>query len=223
MDLPRLARELTDLIGGSVETNPLLSYGLIALAMLVENVFPPVPSELVMPMAGYLVHQGKLQLLPVLAAGLVGTVLGAWFWYGVGRLINEEKLERLVAGHGRWVGIRPQDLATSRRWFQRHGPAVVFWGRFLPGIRPFVSVPAGIELMPQPSFLVWTSAGSLIWLGALTLAGQVLGSGYLHVLEWLGPIGEIVRIVAILAALVLLVRLLSRLFRLALPLLRRRR
>jgi membrane protein DedA with SNARE-associated domain len=199
LDLSHFARSLTELIGASVETDPRLSYLAIALAMLLENVFPPLPSELVMPLAGFLVHEGKLDLLPVIFAGLVGTVLGAWFWYGIGRLVNEQRLERFVARRGRWLGIRPELLATSRSWFARHGPAVVFWGRCLPGIRPFVSVPAGIELMPQASFLLWTSAGSLIWLLALTLAGQALGAGYRHVLAWIEPLAHLLAALSLLA------------------------
>lgn len=199
MDLHRLAQNLTELIGDSVQTDPRLSYLAIALAMLLENVFPPLPSELVMPLAGFMVHEGRLELLPVILAGLVGTVLGAWFWYGIGRVINERRLERLAARHGRWLGIRPERLATSRRWFSRHGPAVVFWGRCLPGIRPFVSVPAGIELMPQASFLLWTSAGSLLWLLALTLAGQALGAGYRHVLAWIEPLAHLLAALALVA------------------------
>jgi membrane protein DedA with SNARE-associated domain len=153
---------------------------------------------MVMPLAGFLVHEGKLQLVPVVLAGLLGTVLGAWFWYAVGRWVNEKRLERLVDRHGGWLGLRPEMLARSRRWFARHGAAVVFWGRCLPGIRPFVSLPAGIELMPQPAFLVWTTAGSLIWVLALTLAGKALGSGYVIVVAWLESVSELVRLLCLL-------------------------
>ncbi len=83
----------------------------------------------------------------------------------------------------------PAALAASRRWFGRHGAAVVFWGRVIPGVRTFVSVPAGIELMPQPAFLAWTAAGSALWVSALTVAGLALGPYYGRVLAWLEPIG----------------------------------
>jgi alkaline phosphatase len=117
------------MILGAVDANPLLGYGVIALVMLLENVVPPIPSELVMPLAGFLVQQGKLELVPTVLAGLVGTVLGAWFWYGVGRVVNERRIERWLLVRGRWLGLRPQDLSRSRRWFRRYGVAVVFWGR----------------------------------------------------------------------------------------------
>jgi len=186
-ELSALMEKLPQLLLAAVDANPLLGYGAIALVMLLENLVPPIPSEVVMPLAGFLIQQGRLQLFPVVLAGLLGTVLGAWFWYGIGRLINEEQLEQWLAHHGRWFGVRPADLARSRRWFNRHGVAVVFWGRIIPGVRTLVSLPAGIELMPQPLFLIWTTAGSLIWILLLTLAGQTLGAGYAGVATALKP------------------------------------
>jgi membrane protein DedA with SNARE-associated domain len=169
-------------------------------------VVPPIPSEVVMPLAGFLVQQGKLELVPTLLAGLIGTVLGAWFWYGVGRQINEERLEHWLRRHGRWLGLRPEDLARSRRWFQRHGVAVVFWGRLIPGVRTFVSLPAGIELMPQALFLVWTAAGSLLWILLLTLAGQALGASYGLVLQLLKPVSSVLAVAVVALVVGLLLR-----------------
>lgn len=201
--MPEAALQPAQWILAAVEANPLLGYGVIALVMVLENVVPPIPSEVVMPLAGFLVQQGKLELVPTLLAGLIGTVLGAWLWYGVGRQINEERLEHWLRRHGRWLGLRAEDLARSRRWFQRHGVAVVFWGRLIPGVRTFVSLPAGIELMPQPLFLAWTSAGSLLWILLLTLAGQALVASYGLVLQLLKPLSSLL-LVAVLAVLVAL-------------------
>ena len=186
-----LLQQIPSLLLAAVEANPWIGYGAIALVMLLENIVPPIPSEVVMPLAGFLIQQGKLQLVPTLLAGLIGTVLGAWFWYGIGRLINEQRLEHWLQRHGRWMGLRPEDLARSRRWFNRHGVAVVFWGRIIPGVRTLVSLPAGIELMPQPLFLAWTTAGSLLWILLLTLAGKALGNGYALVAARLQPFTEL--------------------------------
>ena len=186
-----LLQQIPSLLLAAVEANPWIGYGAIALVMLLENLVPPIPSEVVMPLAGFLIQQGKLQLVPTLLAGLIGTVLGAWFWYGIGRLINEQRLEHWLQRHGRWMGLRPEDLARSRRWFNRHGVAVVFWGRIIPGVRTLVSLPAGIELMPQPLFLAWTTAGSLLWILLLTLAGKALGNGYALVAARLQPFTEL--------------------------------
>lgn len=177
------------LLGDAAEASPLLGYVAIVVAMLLETVVAPMPAELILPFAGFLVHEGRLELVPVILAGVLGSVLGAWCWYGLGRLINERRLERFAARHGSWLGFSPAALAASRRWFGRHGAAVVFWGRVIPGVRTFVSVPAGIELMAQPAFLAWTAAGSTLWVSALTLAGLALGPYHGRVLAWLEPIG----------------------------------
>ncbi|MCP9818293.1 DedA family protein [Synechococcus sp. Cruz-9H2] len=200
--LQQWAEAFLTLIGDTVETNPAQGYLLIGLALLLENVIPPIPSELVMPLSGFLIQQGKLQFIPVVVAALIGTVLGAWFWYGIGRLVNEQRLEHLIGRHGRLIGLKAADLALSRRWFARHGAAVVFWGRLVPGIRPFVSIPAGIELMPQRSFLFWTSAGSLLWILALVNAGLLLGDNYRQILDWIAPLTSLLsRLVLMLIAL----------------------
>ena len=202
MDLSLLADDLTNALEAAVRSDPRRAYLLIAGVMLLENLFPPIPSEMVMPLCGFLIHQGLLSFVPVILAGLVGTLAGAWFWYGVGRLVDERRLERLLDRHGGWMGLRAEDLAASRRWFARHGGAVVFWGRLIPGIRPFVSLPAGIELMPQPAFLLWSGAGSLLWLSALTLAGLSLGAGWRHVVEGSEPLARLAQVLLAVALLV---------------------
>jgi membrane protein DedA with SNARE-associated domain len=202
LDLSLLADDLTEALEAAVRSDPRRAYLLIAGVMLLENLFPPIPSEMVMPLCGFLIHQGLLSFVPVILAGLVGTLAGAWFWYGVGRLVDERRLERLLDRHGGWMGLRADDLAASRRWFARHGGAVVFWGRLIPGIRPFVSLPAGIELMPQPAFLLWSGAGSLVWLIALTLAGQGLGAGWRHVVEGSEPLARFAQVLLAVALLV---------------------
>jgi membrane protein DedA with SNARE-associated domain len=153
-----------------------------------------------MPLGGFYVQQGKLGLIPVVLAGLLGTVLGALPWYGIGRLVNEERIERWLERHGRWIGISPQELQRSRTWFSRHGTALVFWGRLVPGIRTLISVPAGIEMMPFTPFLIWTTAGSLIWTLLLTLAGLALGEGYSKVELWIEPVAKVVKVLLVLAA-----------------------
>ncbi|MEB3243915.1 MAG: DedA family protein [Cyanobacteriota bacterium] len=213
-DVFDLLRALVEWIPRSIqegaERNAGLGYLLIALGMFLENLLPPIPAELIMPLGGYLAHKGQLQLLPVILAGLCGTVLGAWFWYGIGRLVNEERLEHWIGRHGRWFGVTPKALHQSRRWFTIHGPAVVFWGRMVPGLRTFISVPAGMELMPQPSFLLWTTAGSSVIVVALALAGKALGENYGKVLVWIEPIGDLVWRVVVLIAGALLIFMLLR-------------
>ena len=167
-------------------------YAGIVAAMVLENVIPPIPSEVIMPLAGFYVGQGQLNFVGVVLAGLAGTVLGALPWYGIGRLVNEQRLKHWVERHGRWVGVSVDELDQSRSWFQRHGAAVVFWGRLIPAIRTLISVPAGIELMPLGPFLFWTTAGSLVWNLALTSAGWALGKNWQLVLAAIKPVEGLV-------------------------------
>ncbi len=182
------------MIGNAVEASPATGYGAIFAAMFLENLFPPIPSELIMPLGGFYVQQGKLEFLPVVLAGLLGTVLGALPWYGIGRVVNEERIEHWLERHGRWIGISPQELHRSRDWFNRHGTALVFWGRLIPGIRTLISVPAGIEMMSLVPFLIWTTAGSLIWTLLLTSAGLLLGESYSNVEVWIEPVARVIKV-----------------------------
>lgn len=202
MNLTDLITSLPGLIGQAVAANQWLGYGSIFVAMFLENLFPPIPSELIMPLGGFYVQQGQLQFVPVVLAGLGGTVLGAFPWYGIGRLVNEERLERWLAHRGRWLGISPDDLARSRRWLSRYGSAFVFWGRLVPGIRTLVSVPAGVEMIPMLPFLIWTTAGSLIWTVLLAAAGLALGKSYSRVELWIEPVSRVIKVLLVIAALV---------------------
>ena len=199
MGLAELITQLPELIKQAVAVNPLAGYAAIFAAMFLENLFPPIPSELIMPLGGFLAQQGELQFIPVVLAGLLGTVIGALPWYGIGRVINEERIEQWLERHGRWIGISPAELARSRSWFNRFGTALVFWGRLVPGIRTLISVPAGIEMMPLAPFLIWTTAGSLIWTLLLTLAGFLLGESYSSVELWIDPVSKVIKVGLVIA------------------------
>ena len=199
--LADLSRAISAAIESSVAANPLVGYLALALAMLLENLIPPIPSEVILPLGGFLVQQGRLQLLPVVIACLAGTVLGALPWYAAGRLVNEQRLVRLLTSHGHWLGLDATALPRSRAWFARHGAALVFWGRMVPAVRTLISVPAGLERMPLLPFLLWTTAGSLIWTVLLTAAGMALGEGYAGVATALAPYAEASRWLLISAAL----------------------
>ena len=201
MGLSDVITQLPELIKQAVAVNPLAGYAAIFAAMFLENLFPSIPSELIMPLGGFLVQQGELQFIPVVLAGLLGTVIGALPWYGIGRVINEERIEQWLERHGRWIGISAAELARSRRWVNRFGTALVFWGRLVPGIRTLISVPAGIEMMPMTPFLLWTTAGSLIWTLLLTVAGMVLGEGYSNVELWIDPVSKVVKVALVIALL----------------------
>ncbi len=174
-----------DLISGWIAAGGAL--GVFAL-MLLENIFPPIPSELVMPLAGFKAAQGELSPVAVFLAGTLGTVAGALPWYYAGRLMGRERLIAWADRHGVWLTISAEDVQSAIGWFDRHGRAAVFFGRMVPGIRTLISVPAGLAHMPLGTFLVLTLVGSSVWIGALTAAGYLLRSQYNRVQGWLDPV-----------------------------------
>lgn len=166
------------------------SLGLLGLGglMFLENIIPPIPSELVIPLAGYLSAQG--QFSPVLAflSATTGATLGALFWYWAGLRLGRDRLRAFAARRGRWIGFTTNDLDAAEVWFERHGGKVVFFGRMVPGIRTFVSIPAGLAGMPITRFLLLTAAGSAIWTAALMVCGYILNAQYELVAAWIDPI-----------------------------------
>ena len=160
----------------------------IALLMFLENVFPPIPSEVIMPLAGFNAQQGEMSFWAVLIAGTVGSLAGALFWYWIGRRIGADRLKRLSLRAGRWLTITPDDIDRSNGWFKRHGGAAVLIGRLFPTIRTFISVPAGVARMPLAYFTLLSTIGTVIWNLILLGAGYLLGSNYDAVQKWLDPL-----------------------------------
>jgi len=203
MQITDFLTKLPDIISSAVDSNEWFGYIAIFLAMFLENLFPPIPSELIMPLGGFYIFQGQLNFFPVIFAGLFGTLLGALPWYGIGRFMNEKKLKNWLTKYGKWIGINPKDFDRSRVWFNKHGNALIFWGRLVPGIRTLISVPAGIELMPITPFLIWTTAGSFIWVLLLTTAGIILGESYSMVEIWIEPVSKIIKLILLLIFIVI--------------------
>lgn len=147
----------------------------VMVAMVVENLVIVVPSLVLLPLAGYGASLGWYPLPIVLVATVAGSLVGCLIWYGLGALVNERRLERLVRFRGRWLGLTPSRLRLSRRWFRRHGWQVVCWARLVPVLRTNVSLPAGIEMMPLAPFLGWSAIGTAIWNGLFVGLGYAFG------------------------------------------------
>jgi membrane protein DedA with SNARE-associated domain len=168
--------------------------GLIGVAFLIalESIFPPIPSEIVLLLAGFNVDTGRFPLVPTVIMATVGSVVGAWVLYGVGAWIRDDRMERLLARVGRWVGFTPDDVATGFRWFDRHGAKVVFFGRLIPVVRSVVSIPAGAERMPFWRFTALTAAGSLLWNALWIGVGSLLGDRWHQADDWHGVVNNVV-------------------------------
>ena len=150
----------------------------IVFAMFAENVFPPIPSEVIMPAAGFAASRGDFNLILVILAGTLGASLGALPLYYLGRVFDKERLIAFTEKYGKYVLVKPDDVTSANEWFDKHGKTAVFFGRMVPGVRSLISIPAGMNNMPLLPFLALTALGSSIWTAALTLAGYYLGQNY---------------------------------------------
>jgi membrane protein DedA with SNARE-associated domain len=169
----------------------------IALLMFAENLFPSIPSELIMPLAGFTAARGELEIALIVVAGTAGSLMGALLWYYVGRWLGYGRLRRLAARHGRWLTLSPGELDQARAWFRLHCGKAVFFGRLVPAVRTLISVPAGIAGMALVPFLAYSTAGSALWTGLLAMAGYLLEDQYEEVSSYLNPASNV--IVAIIA------------------------
>ena len=164
--------------------------GLAGLTLL-ENIVPPIPSEVVVPLAGYVSAKGELNFWLVVAAASAGAIAGASIWYFVARSIGNERLRRWIDAHGQWVTLTCDDIDKAQQWFDKHGAWAVFVGRLVPGVRTFISVPAGFAEMAIAPFMLYTALGTIIWTIALAYAGRMLESNFELVGKYVNPISNI--------------------------------
>lgn len=177
-------------------------YAAVVLLMIAESACIPVPSEVVMLFGGALAATGRLELVAVITLGWAGNVIGSYIAWGVGRTGGRA----VVSRWGRYVWLREHDLQTAERWFARHGQVAVFFGRLLPVVRTFISLPAGMAEMPPLRFGLYTLAGCLPWTAALAIAGYALGSSWSELLRWFSGATDVL---AVLAALLVVAGVLA--------------
>lgn len=168
------------------ETVDSLGYAGIALFMFLENIFPPIPSEVVMPSAGFAARRGELAVWAVWLAGSAGSLLGVVPWYYVGKWVGTERLKQWADRHGKWLTIRRGDIERADSWFDRYDASAVFFGRLVPGIRTLISLPAGFAEMSFTRFVIYSAAGTALWAAFLTGVGWWLGENYHTVAKYIG-------------------------------------
>jgi membrane protein DedA with SNARE-associated domain len=178
-----------------------LGYIGVAALTFLEHLFPPIPSELILPLAGYVAGTGDLTMGAVIAAGGVGSLAGSTVWYVIGKRIGEVRLRKWVDHHGRWLTLSTTDIDRANDWFHRRGKAAVLIGRLMPGVRTFVSLPAGFSGMPWAPFVIYSAIGTLAWTAALVYAGAKLQQNFELVSKYVDPITN--GVFAILGALLL--------------------
>ncbi len=169
-----------------------LGYLGITFLMFLENVIPPIPSELIMPFAGFSAVTGELSLLGVIVAGTLGSLLGQLPLFYLGKLADEARLKHWAERYGRWLAVSSDDIGKADAWFDRYGGWAVFLCRLVPGIRSLISIPAGMSDMPLLPFLLYTLLGTGIWSALLAYLGSLLGQNYQAVERYLGPVSYVV-------------------------------
>lgn len=155
-----------------------LGYAGVAALTFLEHLFPPIPSELILPLAGYVAGNGDLTLGSVILLGSIGSLAGATVWYVIGKRIGEKRLRKWIGRHGRWLTLSNGDVDRAKDWFHRKGKAAVLIGRLMPGVRTFVSLPAGFSGMPWATFLIYSAVGTVAWTAALVYAGAKLQENF---------------------------------------------
>ncbi|WP_445660230.1 DedA family protein [Acinetobacter sp. F16] len=152
-----------------------LGYWGIALLMFLDNIFPPIPSEIIMPSAGYSASQGQLLLVGVIIAGCIGSLLAAAILYWIGYKFNHDSIFRFVDRYGKYLFIKSLDVKKSLDWFEQYGHRIVFFGRMIPAVRSLISIPAGMSHMPFWKFMFFSSLGTIIWTTFLACVGFYFG------------------------------------------------
>lgn len=168
----------------------------IAFLMVLENVFPPIPSEIIMGIGGIRVGQGQMAMVPLLLFGTAGTTIGNYFWYLIGRKLGFHRLKPLVDRYGRWATLEWRDVEALNGLFARYGQVIVFVFRFMPALRTMVSLPAGLFRMGHVRFLLWTASGAMIWNVILAYAGYLLGANFDEIDKYIGPAATVTIVLA---------------------------
>lgn len=175
-------------------------YAGIFLLIMVENIFPPIPSEVILTVGGFMTTTTDLTIAGVILASTAGSVLGAVILYGIGLLLDVERLEKIVDKYGNWLKVKIEDVHRADAWFDRFGVWTVFFGRLIPLVRSLISIPAGMSNMKFWLFLLFTTLGTLLWNTVLVFVGAAVGENREGILEQLDIYSNIVYALIVLAA-----------------------
>lgn len=190
-----------------------LGYPGLGFIMFLENVFPPIPSELVLPLAGWLTLEegARFSLLGVTIVGAIGSVAGAFFFYGLGKWFDESRVRYLLQRFGKWFLLSEDDFDVALSWFERYDEVVIFFGRMVPIVRSLISVPAGLSNMHIGKFTLYTAVGTALWSFVLAFAGRMLGENWSLVADFIDQYEHIVLGVCAVAVVVFVVNRLLKL------------
>lgn len=175
-----------------------LGYFGIALLMFLDNVFPPIPSEVIMPSAGFAASKGQLLLSGVIIAGSFGSLLAAALLYWVGRKIPNQSIFNWVDRYGKYLFIKSEDVKKALDWFEKYGHRVVFFGRMVPAVRSLISIPAGMSHMPFWKFMLYSSVGTIIWTTFLACVGYYFGNNIELMQQIFNRVGYVIIVIVLI-------------------------
>jgi membrane protein DedA with SNARE-associated domain len=198
-----MLQNLTDWATDIVER---LGYLGVAMLVAIENVFPPIPSEVVLGLAGYTASQGDAWVVGMIIAATIGSVVGAWVLYGFSAAVGPVRLRAVVIRYGTWIGFGEADLDRAEAWFDRRSRSAVLVCRCVPLIRSLISIPAGFRRMPLVTFTIFTLIGSLVWNTVLVTAGYVLADQWERILDYTEPFQNLVVLLIGVLLVALIVR-----------------
>ncbi|KQS30627.1 DedA family protein [Dyadobacter sp. Leaf189] len=182
------------------------SYLAIFLLMLLENIFPPLPSEIILSLSGIAAVKGEINPILAVLSATLGSLAGAGFWYWVGKKVGPDRLESWVKRKGVWIGLSEESYQKALRFFDKHAAVAVFWGRMVPTFRTFISIPAGLVAMKPVKFLSYTFAGTLIWSSIVFFAAYYFGNKYQGAFDTVGKVFNYLFLAFILLYVARLVR-----------------
>ena len=174
------------------------NFGYIGVFLLIaiENIFPPIPSEVILLFGGFMTTYTSMNVVGVIIASTLGSLLGAIILYYIGKILNKERLKKIITSKpGKLLRLKPEDIDKADSWFDNKGNKTVFFCRFIPVIRSLISIPAGMSEMPMKKYLIYTTAGSLIWNTALTVAGSIVGENWTDILKIMDQYSHIIVII----------------------------
>ncbi len=178
----------------------------VFLLIAIENIFPPIPSEVILLFGGFMTTFTDMNVIGVIIASTLGSLLGAIALYYIGKILNKERLKKIITSkYGKLLRLTPEDIDKADNWFDTKGNKTVFFCRFIPLIRSLISIPAGMSEMPMKKFLIYTILGSAIWNTALTIAGSIVGENWTDILEIMDNYSHIIVILLAIAFLIAII------------------
>lgn len=183
-----------------------LGYLAITFLIALENIFPPIPSEVILTFGGFMTTQTTLTVIGVIITSTIGSVIGAFVLYKVGKILNKKRIEKLIESKlGKILRLKKKDIEMAYYWFEKKGALTVFFCRFIPIVRSLISIPAGMSLMPMKKFLTLTILGTLIWNTVLVVLGSIMGESWVDIVNFMDKYSIIALFVFIIIIIILII------------------